>query len=174
MSVTIKTELGDIKLELYPDKAPLTVANFLSYVQDNAYENTSFYRVVSPANRADNWVPTTVDISVIQGGLGMDAHPKKRAPISHETTRQTGLSHLDGTISMGRLDPGSANSEFFICVGDQPELDFGGKRNPDGQGFAAFGQVLEGIDVVRNIHASPAKGQALEPPIKIYTIEVSA
>ena len=88
-------------------------------------------------------------------------------PIPHETTQQTGLRHADGTLSMARNEPGTASSEFFICVGDQPELDFGGKRNPDGAGFAAFGKVLAGLDVVRKIHQSPAREQAHEPSIAI-------
>jgi peptidyl-prolyl cis-trans isomerase A (cyclophilin A) len=171
MQILFKTELGDFTVELNPEQAPVTTANFMQYVRNGDYHNSTFYRMVSPANRADNWVPTNIDISVIQGGLGMDDHPKKRPPISHETTHQTGLKHVDGTVSMGRYDPGTAHSEFFICVGDQPELDFGGKRNPDGQGFAAFGRVVKGMDVVRKIHASPAKGQTLEPPIQIFAVD---
>jgi peptidyl-prolyl cis-trans isomerase A (cyclophilin A) len=87
-----------------------------------------------------------------------------------ERTSVTGLRHLDGTISMARMTPDSANSEFFICVGDQPDLDFGGMRNPDGQGFAAFGQVVAGMDVVHAINLSPAEGQHLEPAIPITSI----
>ena len=85
-------------------------------------------------------------------------------------TRDTGLRHLDGTISMARGTPDSATSDFFICVGDQPELDFGGKRNPDGQGFAAFGRVVRGIEVVRKIQGRPAVGQAITPPVRIITV----
>jgi peptidyl-prolyl cis-trans isomerase A (cyclophilin A) len=85
-------------------------------------------------------------------------------PIQQETTAQTGLKHLDGTISMARLEPGSATSEFFICVGDQPELDFGGKRYADGQGFAAFGRVTQGMEVVRAIQALPSGGD--RPPVQ--------
>jgi peptidyl-prolyl cis-trans isomerase A (cyclophilin A) len=88
-------------------------------------------------------------------------------PIAHETTTQTGILHKDGVISMARLEPGTATSEFFICVGDQPELDFGGKRNPDGQGFAAFGRVIKGMEVVRRIQQQPDKKQFLDPVIKI-------
>ena len=172
MLILIKTELGDITAELYAEQAPVTVANFLRYISEKTYHNSTFYRVVSPQNRADNFVPTTVDISVIQGGIGMDENPKKHAPIALETTQQTGLKHLDGTFSMSRFEPGSSNSEFFICIDDQPELDFGGKRNPDGQGFAAFGRVIEGMEVVRKIHACPAKGQWFEPPVKIISIAV--
>jgi peptidyl-prolyl cis-trans isomerase A (cyclophilin A) len=170
--VVIETSLGDIKLELYTKQAPITSQNFLSYIQDNAYENTSFYRVVRQDTMAANPTPSKVLIEVIQGGLGMAPDPKKRDPIALERTKDTGLNHLDGSISMGRLEPDSANAEFFICINDQPELDYGGARNPDGQGFAAFGQVLQGMDVVRKIHQCPAKGQALEPAIPIFTIRL--
>ena len=91
-------------------------------------------------------------------------------PIEHETTIKTGILHKNGVISMARLKPGSASSEFFVCVGDQPELDFGGKRNPDGQGFSAFGKVVNGMDVVTKIHQQPADGQMLDPQIKILDI----
>jgi peptidyl-prolyl cis-trans isomerase A (cyclophilin A) len=162
----IQTALGEVTLELYPSAAPITCANFLAYVEVGAYANSSFYRTVTPHNQPNNPVP----ISVIQGGLGMADHPLKRAPIAHETTAQTGLRHCDGAISMGRLAAGTANSEFFICIDDQPSLDYGGARNPDGQGFAAFGRVLTGMDIVRQIHQSPAEGEWLKPPIRIVRI----
>ena len=92
------------------------------------------------------------------------------AAIPLERTRDTGLKHVDGTISMARFTPDSAQHSFFICIGDQPELDFGGKRNPDGQGFAAFGKVTKGMDIVRKIQMSPADGQTLKPPIRIQRI----
>lgn len=168
-TVIIQTELGEIVLELYPDAAPITCENFLTYVQDNAYADSSFYRTVNPHNQPNNPVP----ISVIQGGLGMAAHPLKRGPIAHETTAQTGLLHRDGAISMGRLAVGTASSEFFICIGDQPNLDFGGERYPDGQGFSAFGYVTKGMDTVRQIHQRPADGEWLTPPIRIVQISLS-
>ena len=89
-------------------------------------------------------------------------------PIKHETTNITGLLHKNGTISMARLDPGTASSEFFICINEQPELDYGGKRNPDGQGFAAFGQVIEGMHIVKNIQKLNSKNQILEKIIPIH------
>ncbi|MCJ7679342.1 MAG: peptidylprolyl isomerase, partial [Candidatus Aminicenantes bacterium] len=92
-------------------------------------------------------------------------------PIGHETTETTGVKHEDGVISMARSEPGTASSEFFICINAQPELDFGGKRNPDGQGFAAFGRVIEGMDIVRKIQAVEAPRQYLETPIHILSIE---
>lgn len=164
----IETALGTIWLELYPDAAPITVANFLSYAEAGDYDGASFYRVVRDDNQPDD----EVKIDVIQGGLGMGEHPRKRPPIVHETTAQTGLRHQDGTLSMSRLAPGSANAEFFICLGPQPELDFGGRRNPDGQGFAAFGRVTEGMEVVREIHGRPAEGQWLVAPVQIRALKV--
>jgi peptidyl-prolyl cis-trans isomerase A (cyclophilin A) len=162
--VLIRTELGDITVELYPYSAPVTVDNFLRYVDAGHFTDAVFYRTVHMDNQLDN----PVKIEVIQGGLAMDT--TIFSPIAHETTIQTGIKHLDGAISMARREPGTASSEFFICIGDQPELDFGGSRNPDGQGFAAFGRVTRGMDVVREIQTQPADGQWLEPPIAIAKI----
>jgi peptidyl-prolyl cis-trans isomerase A (cyclophilin A) len=164
--VVLKTELGEIELELYQDRAPVTVANFLKYVDEGRFQGATFYRVVRPGNQPDN----DVKIDVIQGGLGQDENESQLPSIRHETTRETGILHEDGVISMARLEPGTASSEFFICVGDQPELDFGGRRNPDGQGFAAFGKVTRGMDVVRKIHQQPAEAQSLDPPVAIRDI----
>jgi peptidyl-prolyl cis-trans isomerase A (cyclophilin A) len=162
----IRTDLGDIEVELYKDRAPVTVANFLKYVEERRFRGATFYRVV----RADNQPNNDVKIDVVQGGLGQDDHPSRLPPIRHETTRETGIVHTDGVISMARLEPGTASSEFFICVGDQPELDFGGRRNPDGQGFAAFGIVSRGMDVVRKIHQGTAEDQSLAPPVSILDV----
>ena len=159
--ILIQTELGDIVVELYSQQAPITVNNFLRYVAEAV-----FYRVV----RADNQPNNSIKIAVIQGGLKVDHHAQSLPPIPHESTQQTGLRHEDGTLSMARDEPGSASSEFFICVGKQPELDFGGKRNPDGLGFAAFGKVITGLDVVQKIHQSPASEQTLEPTVPITKI----
>jgi len=164
--VLIETDLGDIKIEIYQDKAPVTAANFLNYVDGERLQGASFYRVVRMGNQPDN----DIKIEVIQGGLGRSDHESRLPPIEHETTDGTGVLHRDGVISMARLAPGTASSEFFICVGDQPELDFGGRRNPDGQGFAAFGKVIEGMDVVRKIHQEPADGQSLTPAIGITAV----
>jgi peptidyl-prolyl cis-trans isomerase A (cyclophilin A) len=165
--VLIKTELGDIKVEIYPKQAPITAANFLRYVDAGLFKGASFYRVV----RLDNQPNNTVKIEVIQGGLGFSDEERPFPPIEHETTDKTGILHKDGVISMARNAPGSATSEFFICIGDQPELDFGGKRNPDGQGFAAFGQVIEGLDVIRKIQQQPDEGQILKQPVMVKVIE---
>lgn len=161
--VMIRTGLGDITLEIYVDKAPITAGNFLKYVRENRFRGAAFYRVV----RQDNQPHNKAKISVIQGGLMADIPGRSLPPIAHETTAQTGILHKDGVISMARLEPGTATSEFFICVGDQPELDFGGKRNPDGRGFAAFGRVIKGMEVVRRIQQQPTNEQILTPVIKI-------
>lgn len=165
--VRITTELGDIVLELYPAQAPITVANFLGYVDARHYDGGTFFRTV----RLDNQPNDAVRIEVVQGG----GHPwwvytNRQPPIPLERTGQTGLRHTAGAVSMARLGADTAVSSFFICLRDEPELDFGGRRNPDGQGFAAFGQVVEGMDVARAIHQSPCEGQALLPPIRVHKI----
>lgn len=171
--VTMATSLGKIELELYPDKAPITVENFIRLVDGGHLDGGTFYRVVSPEN--DNGSPV---ISVIQGGIGDAESPFP--PIAHESTAVTGMPHLDGSISMARAEVGTTTTEFFICIGDQPALDFGATRNDDGQGFAVFGQVVSGMDVVRAIHESPAnaptefeyfQGQLLENPVAIESIQ---
>lgn len=160
----MKTSLGNIRVELYPGKAPKTVTNFLKYVDHRLYDGTTFYRVCTPENEKDR----KVKIEVIQGGDVREA--SQFAPVPMETTRQTGLRHLNGTISMARDAPNSATSSFFICINNQPELDFGGKRNPDGQGFAAFGKVTRGMKVVRKIQAQENKDQYLINPVKIISV----
>lgn len=175
VAVTMATEEGDIEIMLYPDKAPLTVANFLTYVDEGQFDGAYFYRVTRPDNDPM--------IDVIQGGLwspfmedGDDDFAAPHPPIAHETTQQTGLTHVNGAISMARGEPGSASSEFFISVGPNPELDFAGARNPDGQGFAVFGQVTLGMEVVQAIHRAPTRegegfeGQLLISPVKINTV----
>ncbi len=165
--VEIRTEFGNIKLEIYADKAPISAENFLRYVDKNLYENSSFYRTVTMSNQPNN----KIKIEVIQGGLG-DNENKMLPPVAHEPTNKTGILHKDGVISFARNEPGSETSEFFICIGDQPELDYGGRRNPDGQGFSAFGKVIEGMNVVMKIHSSPNKEQSLNPPIKIFNVVI--
>ncbi|GAB4037884.1 peptidylprolyl isomerase [Spirosoma jeollabukense] len=164
--VQIETEAGPIVIKLDPEKAPGTVANFLRYVKEKRYDGATFYRVV----RLDNQATSPVKIEVIQGGLGTDS-TRMFPPIAQETTQKTGLKHLDGTLSMARGLPNSGASEFFICINAQPELDFGGKRNPDGQGFAAFGQVVSGMDVVRKIQAGetgqPGPTNAYSNPLQL-------
>jgi len=164
--VLIETEKGDIVVELDAKSAPNTVANFLKYVDGKLYDGGRFHRTVTPDNQPDN----KVKIEVIQAGIHPDKMKDELPAIKLERTRDTKLTHKDGTISMARDGPDTATSDFFICIGDQPELDFGGKRNPDGQGFAAFGRVTKGMDVVKKIQAAPADGQSLMPPVKISKI----
>lgn len=144
MNVRLTTTAGSIRFELYPDRAPVTVANFLKYIDGGHFVGGSFYRVV----RMDNQEQNAIKIEVIQGGLSGIENAKSFGSIALERTNETNLKHLNGTLSMARSDPDSGTSEFFICINDQPSLNFGGKRNPDGQGFAAFGRVVEGMDVV--------------------------
>lgn len=160
----IKTSLGTIIIELFPHQAPVTVANFLAYVDEKLFDSSAFYRTVTMQNQPDK----KIKIEVIQGGP-LDTL-KEKPPITHENTSVTGILHKNGVISMARNQPGSATAHFFICINDQPELDYGGQRNPDGQGFAAFGKVIEGMDVVRRIQNEPHTEQRLTPPIIIYSV----
>lgn len=164
--VRIRTEMGDIRVSVDTVRAPVTASNFLQYVDGGLYNGGLFHRSV----HADNQPTDSIRIAVIQGG----ANPEKRDAfldaIPLERTSQTGLRHLDGSISMARGGPDTATHSFFFCVGDQPELDFGGMRNPDGQGFAAFGVVISGMDVVRAIQMQPVDAQTLNPPIAIHAI----
>lgn len=167
--VRIDTALGPIEIRLDAQHAPATVANFLKYVEAGRYTGGQFHRTVTlhPDNQPNN----AVKIEVIQGGVNPEFAGKDWPSLALERTSVTGLKHLDGTISMARAGPDTATSDFFLCVGDQPELDYGGKRNPDGQGFAAFGRVTKGLDLVRKIQAAPADGQKLTPPVRIDRIE---
>jgi peptidyl-prolyl cis-trans isomerase A (cyclophilin A) len=164
--VVIQTENGNIELSLDAADAPITTTNFLRYVEGGFYNGGNFNRTVTPSNQPNN----PIKIEVIEGGIDPAREPEKFAPVVLERTNKTGIPHVDGAVSMGRLGPDTATSDFFICVGDQPALDFGGMRNPDGQGFAAFGRVVRGMDMVRQIQKSPADGQTLNPPIKIIRV----
>lgn len=167
--VVIETQVGAFEIELEAVRAPITVANFLAYVDAEAYDEGFFHRTVRPGTESRTDFP----IQVIQASR---ARGKAGRPaIVLERTNLTGLKHLAGTLSMARSAAAdSASSDFFVCVTDTPELDYGGQRNADGQGFAAFARVVSGMDVVRKIHASPidenATGRAREnltPTIKI-------
>ncbi|HEY9218459.1 MAG TPA: peptidylprolyl isomerase, partial [Phenylobacterium sp.] len=169
--VALTTPEGVIELELYPDKAPITVANFLRYVDRKLYDGASFYRASRPAGAP------SADYGLLQGGLRDDA-TRMLAPIAHEPTTKTGLSHTDGTISLGRFAPGTAKSDFFICIGDQTYLDADPKAPGDNLGFAAFGKVVSGMEVAKKILAMPVdpnagkgtmKGEILRQPVKITT-----
>jgi peptidyl-prolyl cis-trans isomerase A (cyclophilin A) len=163
--VRFSTSLGAIDVEVDVTRAPVSAGNFLRYVDAGRYTAGRFHRTVTvdPDNQPHN----TVKIEVIQGGVAPENQNLDFDPIPLERTRDTGLSHVDGCLSMARDGPDTATSDFFICIGDQPELDFGGRRNPDGQGFAAFGRVVAGMDVVRRIQRSASHDQTLTPPIRI-------
>jgi peptidyl-prolyl cis-trans isomerase A (cyclophilin A) len=166
--VIIQTQAGDIEVELYPRMAPRTVAAFLSYVDSGFYKNSNFYRVLNEENQATGTDPS----ELIQGGIWRTNHAKAASlpGVPHEPTQQTHLLHTDGVISLARQAPGTATTEFFICIGDQPGFDYGGSNNPDGQGYAAFGKVVKGMDVVRAIYAMPENDQSFTPPVSIKNI----
>jgi peptidyl-prolyl cis-trans isomerase A (cyclophilin A) len=166
--VLLETELGTFTIAVDVEHAPITGANFLSYVEGGHLDHAIAYRIVTMANQK----PETVHkIEVVQWGLR--ASEEKPAPfphIPHETTEVTGLRHKNMTVSMARFAPGSAGSEFFICIGDQPQLDFCGMRNPDGQGFAAFGQVIDGEDTVLRLFAKAEAGEYLDTPLRFTKV----
>ncbi|MDQ3655609.1 MAG: peptidylprolyl isomerase [Chloroflexota bacterium] len=186
VDIVLETAFGAIVLRLDAAHAPVTTENFLHYVDGGFYDGGKFHRTVRLDNQSNanlkaeaigagidpmadrkNLPNDSIAIEVIQGGIDPARSRDQRSAIILERTSETGLRHLDGTISMARLTPDSAVSDFFICINDQPDLDFGGQRNPDGQGFAAFGQVIDGMDVVRTIQAQPSNGQALDPHVAI-------
>ena len=164
--VVVETEMGTFELEVDIDRAPVTAANFLRYVDGGYYDGGTFFRTV----HADNQPNDSIRIAVIQGGRNAELEAESFPPIPLERTSETGIMHVDGAVSMGRSGPDTATQSFFICIGDQPSLDFGGMRNPDGQGFAAFGRVVAGMDVVRAIHEAPYEAQQLTPPVEIPRI----
>jgi peptidyl-prolyl cis-trans isomerase A (cyclophilin A) len=172
--VRVQTALGDIVLELDPVKAPGTTANFLRYVDAGHYDGGTFHRTV----KMDNQPESTIKIEVIQAGVSEKFAKQGFPAIPLERTSVTGLRHVDGAVSMARGTADSATSGWFICINDQPSLDFGGQRNPDGQGFAAFGRVVSGMDVVRKIQQAPSssdrktntEAQKLTPPIAISKV----
>ena len=168
VTIQLVTDLGAIVLELRGDKAPITAANFLQYVDQKLLDGASFYRAAHYEGR-----PTD---GLIQGGLAYTHRERALPPIAHESTVQTGLRHTDGVISMARYAPGSATSEFFICVGANASLDADPAATGDNAGFAAFGRVVQGMDVVGKIWNAPTsptegegvfKGQMLDPQIPI-------
>ncbi|MCW3089665.1 MAG: peptidyl-prolyl cis-trans isomerase PpiA precursor [Ferruginibacter sp.] len=165
--IVIYTALGEIEVELFPEKAPLTVAAFLSYVDSGFYTNSSFYRVVMLEG-----LSTAGNVGLVQGGIWQTndkQHPNVPG-IVHESTKQTGLSHTNGTISLARTTPGTANTEFFICIGDQTQFDYGSGGAGDSLGFAAFGTVFKGMTVVRQIQQQRQHGQSFDQKIIINKI----
>jgi peptidyl-prolyl cis-trans isomerase A (cyclophilin A) len=165
--VRLETERGPLVIAVAVAAAPISAANFLRYVDAGLYDGARFHRTVRTA--PDNQPQNAVKIDVIQAGLDPAREADAFPPIPLERTRDTGLTHRDGAVSMARAEPDTASGDFFVCLGDQPELDFGGRRNPDGQGFAVFGQLVGGMEVVRAIHQAPAEGQQLTPPVRIVS-----
>jgi len=172
LPVIFETELGKITMEVDVVHAPITGENFLKYVDGKFYDGGIINRAVRP----DNTTRHDVEIQVIQFQINPERNREQFQPIPLERTSVTGLKHVNGVLSMARSGPDTARASFSIPIGDQPEMDFGGKRNADGQGFAVFGRVVEGMDVVKKIQAAPtlpsgrrgAYGtETLDPPIKI-------
>lgn len=162
--VRLETEFGNITLAIETRRAPITAANFLKYVEAGLYDGGRFHR----ATRPDNYTPVPPNrpmMEIIQGGINPKQKPFAAIPL--ERTSVTGLKHVAGTVSMARGAPDTATGDFFILLDDQPSLDFGGMRFDDGQGAAAFGRVIEGLDVVRKIQQRPVEKQALTPPVAI-------
>jgi peptidyl-prolyl cis-trans isomerase A (cyclophilin A) len=166
--VIIETSAGDIEVELYLGQAPKTAGAFLSYVDSGFYKNASFYRVLNE----DNQVTGAAISKLIQGGIWKSNNAKAVGVpgVPHEPTNVTHILHLNGVISLARDKPGTGTTEFFICVGDQPGFDYGGENNPDGQGYAAFGKVVKGMDVVQAIYHSPENNQSFTPSVRINNI----
>jgi len=167
--VEIETKFGNIEVELFPGQAPKSVTAFLSYIDSGYYKNAAFYRVL----RDDEQPMDAPKTELIQGGIWKTNYKFSASlpGIHHETTQQTKILHRDGVISLARQAPGTANTEFFICVGDQPGFDYGGANNPDGQGYAAFGKVVKGMDVVRSIYNASENEGELDPLVYIYHIK---
>ena len=170
--VIFETELGDITMEVDVVHAPITGGNFLKYVDGKFYDGGIINRAVRP----DNTTRHDVEIQVIQFQINPERNRDQFPPVPMERTSVTGLKHSNGALSMARSGPDTARASFSITIGDQPEMDFGGRRNADGQGFAVFGRVLEGMDVVQKIQAAhtlpagrrgPYGTESLDPPIKI-------
>lgn len=163
--IVIETEMGDIKAELYPGKAPKTVAAFLSYIDKGYYKNAAFYRVILQEGLSE-----VSNNGIIQGGSWQNQN-KKEPGIPHESTQLSKLTHSSGTLSLARNEPGTGNTEFFICIGDQSQYDYGNRGAGDSLGYAAFGKVTEGMKVVRQIQQMNASGETFTKKILIKNIE---
>jgi peptidyl-prolyl cis-trans isomerase A (cyclophilin A) len=165
--IVINTDYGEINVELFPAKAPKTVAAFLHNIDAGIYDPATFYRVIKIEGLEPEY-----NSGLVQGGIFQNTAPLPAlATIPHESPAMTGLSHTNGTISMARTTPGSATSEFFICIGDQRQFDSSRRTNPDGQGYAAFGRVTSGMDIVRKIQARPNSGEDIISPVTIKSIQ---
>ena len=168
--IVLETTAGAMEITVYPEKAPISAADFLRYVDGGHYDGEGFYRIVRPDND-----PLDMGMSLIQGGR-LDRE-MVFAPIAHELTSDTGMSNSNGAVSIARLEPGTGSAAyFFINIGNNEFLDTGGTRNPDGQGYATFARVTQGLDVARTIQkmetsavsdTSVTAGQILTEPVII-------
>ncbi|MEO1040552.1 MAG: peptidylprolyl isomerase [Pseudomonadota bacterium] len=176
----IATSQGEIRVTLNAQAAPITVANFIVHAEAGHYNGGSFYRSVRDDNEREGVEP----MNLIQGGYGFDAMPEA-AGITHEPTSQSGLTHKRGAISMARYEVGTASTEFFIMVNDYPGLDAGsGTRNPDEAGYAVFGEVVDGMEVVEAIWGQPTSlanapddfqyAQFMDTPVVIESVTIGA
>jgi len=185
--IRIVTEVGDIVVAIYECQAPRTTCHFLRYVDEGYYNGATFYRTV---RSADNQPKDAVKIDVIEGGFYNDYYDQAMRidmiegrpyddskgrigpypAIMLEPTTETGIKHVNGAITLGRTTPDSVDDVFVICVDDQPELDTGGRRHPDGLGFPAFGKVVEGMEVVKHIHAMKAEGQKIISEVRVLSM----
>ncbi|WP_309629105.1 peptidylprolyl isomerase [Brevundimonas sp.] len=163
--VALETSAGRITIEVEVTKAPITAANFLKYVDERRFDGATFYRAMQSGP----------GMGLVQGGVNNDPE-RVLPPIAHEPTTQTGLSHIDGAVSMARYAPGTATGDFFVSVGPTLSYDAGRSFSVDPDGFAVFGRVVQGMDVVRAILAAPTsptegegfmRGQMLQPKIVI-------
>ena len=169
VTVVITTEQGKIEVAVDTKRAPVTATNFLRYVDGGFYGGGRFHRALTPQNQPDG----SVKIEIIQADINPERGKERYPGIKLERTNATGVKHEDGTISMARNSrngPDNATGSFFICIGAQPELDYQGRRNPDGQGFAAFGRVTGGMDVVRAIQLSHSGADKTFTPVKIISV----
>ncbi len=166
--ILIQTSIGNIELELYQVQAPKTVSAILSYIDSGLYTDASFYRVLNMNNQPSD----APKAELIQGGLWNKKGIRRDliTGIPHESTQQTGILHKNGVVSLARQEPGTASTEFFICIGDQPGFDYGGENNPDMQGYAAFGKVIDGMNVIRKIYQMPEEDQYFHPPVPIFKV----
>lgn len=169
-TIAIQTHFGDIIVELYPEKAPKTVAAFLSFIDSGYFKNTSFYRILTKDDESMNAFKT----NLIQGGLWQTKLKlqQKIPGIPLETTKQTGILHKEGVISLARgVAENSGNTEFFISLDDEPDYDYGGEASPDKKGYVTFGKVISGMKYVKQIHKEPEFETNFLPPIKIINIK---
>lgn len=163
---SVSTAAGDFQIALFHQQAPLTAGYFSQLIDSGTLDNSSVYRMVHSDNNSHN---PAHPIHVLQGGL-QDSDPQPVAPVAHESTAQTGLSHRQWSLSTARFAPGQTYGSFFVCMRDEPALDFGGKRHPDGQGFAVFGQVIAGFTVIEALYQQREAQEYLQQPVPIHRV----